>query len=56
MSDMNVKIVLSADSSFREPKTSSYLLDDTVLDELKDAIKQAKSAAAGSKAPEATEE
>jgi hypothetical protein len=44
MSDVNVKVVSPSDPRFRDEETSSYLLNVQVLEELKQAIKQAKDA------------
>jgi hypothetical protein len=44
MSDLNIKIVCSPDAKPDEQKSSSYLLNVKVLDDLKQAIKQAKDA------------
>jgi hypothetical protein len=42
MSDVNVKLVSPADPRLYEQRTSSYLLNVEVLEDLKQAIKQAK--------------
>lgn len=42
MSDVNVKLVSPSDPRLYEQKTSSYLLNVEVLEDLKEAIKQAK--------------
>jgi hypothetical protein len=47
MSDVNVKLV-PADPRLCEQKTSSYLLNVDVLEDLKEAIRQAKDVAASS--------
>jgi hypothetical protein len=44
MADANVKLVAPADPRIYEQKTSSYLLNMDVLEDLKQAIKQAKDA------------
>jgi hypothetical protein len=44
MSDLNVKLISPADPRLYEQKTSSYLLNVEVLEDLKQAIKQAKDA------------
>jgi len=43
MSDLHVKLVTPPDSRLYEQKTSSYLLDVSVLEDLKEAIRNAKS-------------
>ena len=42
MTDVNVKLVASSDPRHHEQTTSSYLLNVDVLEDLKEAIKQAK--------------
>ncbi len=44
MSDLNIKLVSPADPRLYEQKTSSYLLNVEVLEDLKQAIKEAKDA------------
>lgn len=44
MSDLNIKLVAPADPRLYEQRTSSYLLNQEVLEDLKQAIKQAKDA------------
>lgn len=46
MSDVNIKLISWGDSRFYEQETSSYLLNVKVLDDLKEAIRQAKNASA----------
>jgi len=44
MSDLNIKLVSPADPRLYEQKTSSYLLNVEMLEDLKQAIKEAKDA------------
>lgn len=42
MTDVNVKLISSADPRHYEQETSSYLLDTKVVEDLKEAVKNAK--------------